>query len=86
MTDIIVECCYGNCGDLDCTHFPKRICTLSDQIGILVCSYSSLIHYLKLIESTGDKKNTNGINEHINTFILNEDVAKEICSFMNPLL
>jgi len=44
------------------------------------------IHYLKLIESIGDTKNTDGKNEHINTFILNEDVAKEICSFMNPLL
>ncbi len=44
------------------------------------------IHYLKLIESTSDKKNTNGINEHINAFILNKEVSKEICSFMNPLL
>lgn len=53
MTDVIVECSYGNCDDLDCAHFPKRICTLSDQIGILVCSCSSLSHYLKLINKYG---------------------------------
>jgi hypothetical protein len=44
------------------------------------------INYLKLIESTGGIKNVDGTNEHINKFILNKEVLKEICSFMNPLL
>ena len=42
------------------------------------------INYLKVIESTGGKKNDT--NEHINKFLLNKEVIKEICSFMNPLL
>lgn len=44
------------------------------------------INYLKLVESTGETKNEGGENEHINKYILNEGLIKEICSFMNPLL
>ena len=40
------------------------------------------INYLMMIESISDKKNINGTNEHINKFILNEDITKEICSFI----
>jgi hypothetical protein len=42
------------------------------------------IDFLKLIESTGEKRNVNNKNEHINTFLFNEVISKEICSFMNP--
>jgi hypothetical protein len=40
--------------------------------------------YLFLIEGLGDNVNQGGINEHINKFILNEVIIKEICSFMDP--
>jgi hypothetical protein len=40
--------------------------------------------YLSLIESVGEKTNMDGKNEHINKYILNQDLVKEICSFMNP--
>jgi hypothetical protein len=42
--------------------------------------------FLNVIESTQSKVNEGMVNEHINKFILNEDTAKEICSFMNPLI
>ena len=42
------------------------------------------VNYLMMIESIGYKENINGTNEYINKYILNEDIAKEICSFMSP--
>lgn len=44
------------------------------------------IPFLNLIESIGDKINTNKDSEHINKYILNDTIYKEVCSFMNPLL
>ena len=40
--------------------------------------------YLTLYESVGNNINEGGKNEHINRYILNPDICKEICSFMNP--
>jgi len=42
------------------------------------------IPYLQVVESTGGKKNKDGKNEHINKFLLNDEIVKEVCSFMNP--
>ena len=44
------------------------------------------VFFLQVVESTGDLINKDNKNEHINKYILNEEVTKEICSFMNPLL
>jgi hypothetical protein len=44
------------------------------------------INFLKLVESTSNIVNNNRKNEHINTFLLNPLLVKEISSFMNPLL
>ena len=41
------------------------------------------ISFLKIIESTGDVINTT--NEHITRYLMDENISKEICSFMNPL-
>jgi len=41
--------------------------------------------FLKLVESTGGKKNEGGKNEHINTYLLNEIIVREVCTFMNPV-
>jgi hypothetical protein len=40
--------------------------------------------YLKLVESVGESINVEGKNEHINKYLLNELIVKEISSFMNP--
>jgi len=42
------------------------------------------INYVMLEEGTQDNINMNGVNEHINNYLLNPILAKEICSFMNP--
>ena len=39
------------------------------------------IDYISLVEGLSETKNDN-----INKYALNEDIIKEICSFMNPLL
>jgi hypothetical protein len=44
------------------------------------------LSYLKLVESVGEAINVEGKNEHINKYLLNELIVKEICSFMNPYL
>ena len=44
------------------------------------------IPYLQVVESTGEIKNQDGINEHINKYVLNDVILKDICSYMNPLL
>jgi hypothetical protein len=46
------------------------------------------ISFLQLYESIVTECPTNiyANNENINKFLFNEDVAKEICSFMNPIL
>ena len=46
------------------------------------------ISFLQLYESivTECPINIYANNENINKFLFNEDVAKEICSFMNPIL
>jgi hypothetical protein len=44
------------------------------------------IDFLKVVESTANFVNTDGNNEHINKFLLNPVLVKEISSFMNPLL
>ena len=41
------------------------------------------LSFLKLVESTGGKKNENGVNEHVNKYVLNDLITKEVCSFMN---
>ena len=40
--------------------------------------------YLKLVEGVGNGENENGKNEHINNYVLNDLLVKEVCSFMNP--
>jgi len=44
------------------------------------------VAFLKVVESTGEIKNENNEKEHINKFILNDVIVKEVCSFMNPLV
>ena len=44
------------------------------------------INFLKVVETADGKVNEDGINEHVNRFLLNPVIAKEVCSFMNPLL
>jgi hypothetical protein len=46
------------------------------------------ISFLQLYESIVTECPTNiyAKNEHVNKFLFNEDVSKEICSFMNPIL
>jgi hypothetical protein len=42
----------------------------------------SRIDYLRLAEGVGNGLNTDGKNEHINNYLLNPDLIKEVCSFM----
>ena len=42
--------------------------------------------YLSLVEGVGDNVNPQNTNEHINKYLLNQELIKEICSFMNPLI
>ena len=44
------------------------------------------IDYLMTIEGIGNQKNIVGKNEHINKYLLNNELTKEICTFMNPLI
>jgi hypothetical protein len=44
------------------------------------------IHYISLAEGVCENVNQNGINEHINKYVLNDLLVKEICSYMNPNL
>ena len=62
--------------DYDGTTRYRRVKTHMDE----------RVNYVKVIESTGETKNANLENEHINKYILNPELSKEICSFMNPLL
>lgn len=62
--------------DYDGTTRYRRVKTHMDE----------RVNYLKLIESVGETKNKDGNNEHVNKYILNQELTKEICSFMNPLL
>jgi N-acetylneuraminic acid mutarotase len=40
--------------------------------------------YLSLVEGIGNGVNPANKNEHINKYVLNQELTKEICSFMNP--
>jgi hypothetical protein len=42
------------------------------------------INYLQLVESVGDKINTDGQNNHILKYLLNDLLVKEICSYIGP--
>jgi hypothetical protein len=42
------------------------------------------LSYLKLVEGIGESTNPEDINEHINKYILNELIVKEVSSFMEP--
>ena len=42
--------------------------------------------YISLVEGVGDGVNSGNVNEHINKYLLNKEIVKEVCSFMNPLL
>ena len=42
------------------------------------------INYIALAEGIKDEINIDGENEHINRYVFNELIVKEICSFMNP--
>ena len=42
------------------------------------------IDYLMLLEGVGDKINVSQVNEHINKYLFDLNVAKENCTFMNP--
>jgi hypothetical protein len=63
-----------NCLDYDGTTRYRKVNSFIDE----------RLPYLSLIESVGEKTNMDGKNEHINKYILNQDLVKEICSFMNP--
>ena len=43
------------------------------------------VNFLTLVEGTDGKVNECRVNEHVNKFLLNPVIAKEVCSFMNPL-
>jgi len=44
------------------------------------------IEFIKLADGVNIGKNKGQINEHINTYLLNPLLIKEICSFMNPAI
>ena len=44
------------------------------------------LQYLKLVESVGEAINVEVKNEHINKYLLNDLIVKEVCCFMNPQL
>ena len=64
----------SHCLDYDGTTRYRKVNSFMDE----------RLPYLSLIESVGEKTNMDGKNEHINKYILNQDLVKEICSFMNP--
>jgi hypothetical protein len=41
--------------------------------------------YLSLVEGIGNGVNPENKNEHINKYVFNQELVKEICSFMNPI-
>jgi hypothetical protein len=44
------------------------------------------VKYLSLVEGLGENKNIDNKNEHTNKYLLNEEIKKEVCSFMNTQL
>jgi hypothetical protein len=44
------------------------------------------IPYIRLAEGVENNINQNGVNEHINKYLLNPLLVKEICSFIGPEL
>jgi hypothetical protein len=42
------------------------------------------IHYITLAEAVGNNINENNVNEHINRYLLNSLLLKEICSYIGP--
>jgi len=65
-----------NCLDYDGTTRYRMVHTHMEE----------RLPYLSVVEGVGHGINLNGENEHINTYILNELVVKEVCSIMNPKL
>ena len=62
--------------DYDGTTRYREIKTLMDE----------RVNYLMVAESTGHTIHPSGKEAHIIKFVLNEEIIKEVCSFMNPLL
>jgi hypothetical protein len=46
----------------------------------------SRIDYLIVLEGIGNEINKDGINEHINHYLFDEVIVKEVCSFINPIM
>jgi hypothetical protein len=46
----------------------------------------SRIDYLIVLEGIGNEINKDGINEHINHYLFDELIVKEVCSFINPIM
>jgi len=44
------------------------------------------IPFINLVESIEGKTNKDHVNEHVNKFLFNPVITKEICSFMNPII
>jgi hypothetical protein len=46
----------------------------------------SRIDYLMVLEGIGKKLNEHGFNEHINHYLCDLNIVKEVCSFVNPII
>jgi hypothetical protein len=44
------------------------------------------VDFVALFEGIGNEINESLVNEHINKYLLNENLVKEICSYMNPVV
>lgn len=42
------------------------------------------VNYLSLVEGLRENKNIDNKNEHTNRYLLNNEIKKEVCSFMPP--
>lgn len=62
--------------DYDGTTRYRNITTLMD----------TRLPYISLVEGLGETKKKNNIDEHVNNYLLNTEIEKELCSYMNPSL
>jgi hypothetical protein len=64
----------GHCLDYNGTTRYREVKTFMNE----------RLPYLSLIEGIGNGVNPENKNEHINKYVFNQELTKEICSFMNP--
>ena len=66
----------GHCLNYDGTTRYREVKTFMNE----------RLPYLSLAEGIGNGVNPENKNEHINKYVLNQELVKEICSFMNPFI